>query len=49
MAGRQAREHKLADLEVESADHVDVVGESLFLAVDRPVPYLQLLAHQVLR
>ncbi len=47
VAGREAREHELADLQVESPDHVDVVGEPLLLAVDRPVADLELLADQV--
>jgi hypothetical protein len=44
----QARQDEFSDLQVESADHVDVVGEALFLAVHRPIADLELLAHEIL-
>ena len=49
VAGGEAREDKLAHLEVESPDDVDVVGEPLLLPVHGPVADLELLAHEVLR
>ncbi len=48
VARGEAREDKLAHLEIAAADHVDVVRQALLLAVHRPVADLELLADEVL-
>ena len=47
VAGGEAGEHQLVDLQVEALDHVDQVREPLFLAVDGPVADLEPVADEV--
>src|SRR5262249_316914 len=49
VAGREAREDEFADVEIEAANHVDVIGEALFLAVHGPVTDIETLPAQILR